>query len=202
MSDDEGGRGTRSRSRSKSHDDGASNGGNSLYAAGLPIRLNKAEFEELFAKYGRLASCDLIEDPITHESRGFGFVVYEDKRDAEDALNALNDKEVYGKRIRVEKSKRSKPHAKSPGQWPDKGIARGTALATGHETADRLLGIVRGTVAIDLRHRAIVRATAASVLVTETIAATTDKETDPATVVAKDCSSIAFTSVIQPRTET
>ncbi|CAK4075063.1 unnamed protein product [Aphanomyces euteiches] len=108
--------GARSRSRSKSPE-AAMNTGNSLYAAGLPLRLGKAEFEEMFSKYGRLISCDLIEDPITKESRGFGFVVFEDKRDAEDALQALHDKEVMGRRIRVEKSKRSKPHAKSPGQY-------------------------------------------------------------------------------------
>ncbi|KAF0682831.1 Aste57867_25130 [Aphanomyces stellatus] len=118
MSSDEGRHrdGARSRSRTKSPEP-ATNVGNSLYAAGLPIRLGKGEFEDLFAKYGRLASCDLIVDPISQESRGFGFVVYEDKRDADDAIAALHDKEIMGKRIRVEKSKRSKPHAKSPGQY-------------------------------------------------------------------------------------
>ncbi|KAH9139997.1 hypothetical protein AeRB84_015722 [Aphanomyces euteiches] len=114
------------------------NTGNSLYAAGLPLRLGKAEFEEMFSKYGRLISCDLIEDPITKESRGFGFVVFEDKRDAEDALQALHDKEVMGRRIRVEKSKRSKPHAKSPGQLP---IPR-TAIEIGLETEETDLAIV------------------------------------------------------------
>ncbi|CAK5112309.1 unnamed protein product [Aphanomyces euteiches] len=137
--------GARSRSRSKSPE-AAMNTGNSLYAAGLPLRLGKAEFEEMFSKYGRLISCDLIEDPITKESRGFGFVVFEDKRDAEDALQALHDKEVMGRRIRVEKSKRSKPHAKSPGQYL--GPAKETDLAIVGIALEIVLGtvIVRETV--------------------------------------------------------
>ncbi|ETV77913.1 hypothetical protein H257_08159 [Aphanomyces astaci] len=200
MSDDEGTRATRSRSRGKSPPvDGADNTGNSLYAASLPLRLNKVEFEEMFSKYGPLVSCDLIEDPITHESRGFGFVVYEDKRDADDALKALHDKEVLGKRIRVEKSKRSKPHAKSPGHlqiWAlrvpvprlgrrtDRGTET-TVPAIGHGTVGLRLGI--GRVTVETGRLGIGRVTDGSVRVTvmET-AATTVHGTDPVTAVIED----------------
>ena len=56
------------------------------------------EFEDLFKPYGRLVRCDL-------KKGGFGFVEFEERDHAEDALKALDDTEVLGRRIVVQYAK-------------------------------------------------------------------------------------------------
>ncbi|OQR87526.1 hypothetical protein ACHHYP_08559 [Achlya hypogyna] len=107
----------RSRSPERDDRDSLKNVGNNLYVANLPHKLTHDELSALFGKYGRISKCDLIEDPVTHESRGFAFVTFEDKRDAEDAIAGLNETDIMGRRVRVELAKRSRGHPKTPGQY-------------------------------------------------------------------------------------
>ncbi|TDH65139.1 hypothetical protein CCR75_007158 [Bremia lactucae] len=101
------------------------NPGNNLYVANLSARTGQQELEELFSKFGRVEKCEVIVDPVTRESRsegygftfrGFGFVTYEDVRDAEDAVKELNNQDIQGRKIRVEHAKRKRGHEKTPGQ--------------------------------------------------------------------------------------
>ncbi|KAJ1556394.1 hypothetical protein HK405_011227 [Cladochytrium tenue] len=71
-----------------------------LYVGRLPRGIGRRDLEDVFAKYGRIVSCEV-------KMGGFAFVEYEDRRDAEDALNALNGSSLDGERITVEWSKRS-----------------------------------------------------------------------------------------------
>ncbi|CAH0481385.1 unnamed protein product [Peronospora belbahrii] len=105
------------RSSSKEIEKNVANPGNNLYVANLATRTSQSELQELFEKYGRVNKCQVIVDPVTRESRGFGFVTYEDVRDAEDAVKELNDQEVQGRKIRVEHAKRKRGHEKTPGQY-------------------------------------------------------------------------------------
>ncbi|CAI5747232.1 unnamed protein product [Peronospora destructor] len=103
------------RSRAKQKD--VENPGNNLYVANLATRVGQVELEELFAKFGRVSKCEVIVDPVTRESRGFGFVTFDDVCDAEDAVKELNDQEVQGRKMRVEHAKRKRGHEKTPGQY-------------------------------------------------------------------------------------
>ncbi|POM65601.1 Hypothetical protein PHPALM_18653 [Phytophthora palmivora] len=85
----------RSRSRSPAPAQAAAkpdvtNPGNNLYVANLAARVGEQDLQELFSKFGRVDKCEVIVDPVTRESRGFGFVTFEDVRDAEDAVKELN----------------------------------------------------------------------------------------------------------------
>ncbi|KAJ3080873.1 hypothetical protein HDU79_010767 [Rhizoclosmatium sp. JEL0117] len=71
-----------------------------LYVGRLPRNADKRDLEDLFGKYGRVVSLDLKQG-------GFAFVEYEDQRDAEDAIAALNNFPFEGERISVEWSRRS-----------------------------------------------------------------------------------------------
>ncbi|KAG6976884.1 hypothetical protein JG688_00000903 [Phytophthora aleatoria] len=93
------------------------NPGNNLYVANLATRVGQQDLQELFSKFGRVDKCEVIVDPVTKESRGFGFVTFEDVRDAEDAVKELNNQEVQGRKIRVEHAKRKRGHEKTPGQY-------------------------------------------------------------------------------------
>jgi transformer-2 protein len=93
--DDEPRDAARSRSRSPAARTPAAkpdvaNPGNNLYVANLAARVGESELQEMFSKFGRVAKCEVILDPVTKESRGFGFVTFDDIRDAEDAVKELN----------------------------------------------------------------------------------------------------------------
>eukprot|EP01125_Pyxidicula_operculata_P019799 TRINITY_DN720_c0_g1_i3.p1 TRINITY_DN720_c0_g1~~TRINITY_DN720_c0_g1_i3.p1 ORF type:complete len:124 (+),score=4.47 TRINITY_DN720_c0_g1_i3:211-582(+) len=57
------------------------------------------DLEDLFSQYGNLKRCDL--------KTNFAFVTFEDERDAEDAVKAINGTELFGSRVNVEWAKGS-----------------------------------------------------------------------------------------------
>ncbi|KAI8609869.1 hypothetical protein BC830DRAFT_1173181 [Chytriomyces sp. MP71] len=77
-----------------------SNNNAKLYVGRLPRNAEKRDLEDLFQKYGKVVSLDVKQG-------GFAFVEYEDNRDAEDAIAALNNYPFEGERISVEWSRRS-----------------------------------------------------------------------------------------------
>ncbi|KAF9968841.1 hypothetical protein BGZ70_003579 [Mortierella alpina] len=56
-----------------------------------------------FEVYGTIESASVIRDRDTGRSRGFGFVTYGDVQSADNAIEGLNDKDLDGRRIRVNK---------------------------------------------------------------------------------------------------
>ncbi len=52
-----------------------------MHAGRLPLDCRPRDLEDMFYKYGRIIRCDV--------KVGFGFVEYEDRRDAEDAIRDL-----------------------------------------------------------------------------------------------------------------
>ena len=67
-----------------------------LYVGNLPYRANENEVKKLFSEYGEVFAVRLMKDKRTGKRRGFGFVVMNSK-DADNAINQLNNKE-YGQR--------------------------------------------------------------------------------------------------------
>jgi len=66
-----------------------------LFVGRLPLDLRPRELEDLFIKYGRISRCDV-------KRGGYGFVEYEDPRDAEDAIKYCDGMRAFGGRIVVE----------------------------------------------------------------------------------------------------
>ena len=62
-----------------------------LFVAGLPYDLDDAELEEIFEKFGKVASAKVAMDKETGKSRGFGFVEMPNEAEARDAIENLND---------------------------------------------------------------------------------------------------------------
>eukprot|EP00035_Acanthoeca_spectabilis_P009406 m.166923 g.166923 ORF g.166923 m.166923 type:complete len:305 (-) comp14714_c0_seq4:151-1065(-) len=77
-------------------------GSSSLFVGNLPYDIRDDEFEDIFAKYGKLVSTKLGMNRETRMCRGFGFVTYEDHRDAADAIEKLRDFELRGRRFRLD----------------------------------------------------------------------------------------------------
>ena len=62
-----------------------------IFVAGLPYDLDDAELEEIFEKFGTIASAKVSIDKETGKSRGFGFVDMPNAIEAKDAIESLND---------------------------------------------------------------------------------------------------------------
>ena len=74
-----------------------------LYVGNLPWSVDNSQLEELFSEFGSVISANVITDRDSKRSRGFGFVEMESG--AEDAIQALNDSEVDGRKLVVNESK-------------------------------------------------------------------------------------------------
>jgi len=85
-----------------------------LYVGNLPPRLCFPELEDLFIPFGTLVSAELMTDPTTGRSRGFGFVELESGDAARAAISALNGSVVDGQTLTVNEAGIGRDAASSP----------------------------------------------------------------------------------------
>lgn len=62
-----------------------------LFVAGLPYDLFDEELEEIFEKFGTIASAKVAIDKETGKSKGFAFVDMPNDEEAKEAIEHLND---------------------------------------------------------------------------------------------------------------
>jgi RNA recognition motif-containing protein len=79
-----------------------------LYVGNLPYRANEMAIRTLFAEQGKVLSVRLMKDKHTGKRRGFGFVEMPEK-DAEKAINALNEKEFQDRSLKVREANERTP---------------------------------------------------------------------------------------------
>ncbi len=72
-----------------------------IYVGNLSFNTVDETLNNLFSKFGTVESVNIITDKATGNSKGFGFVELADDSDAEGAIRSLNQKEVDGRKIRV-----------------------------------------------------------------------------------------------------
>jgi RNA recognition motif-containing protein len=82
-----------------------SNVTNNLYVGNLSYETNEETLRTLFAEYGQIESVNLITDRYTGRSRGFAFVEMSTEQAAQQAMSALNGKQVDDREIKVDKAK-------------------------------------------------------------------------------------------------
>ncbi|KAI0354689.1 RNA-binding domain-containing protein, partial [Trametes cingulata] len=88
---------------------GGNNPGNNLHVSGLSHKVDTRDLEAAFAKVGRVQKAQVMYDPHSRESRGFGFVTMETVEEADAAITAMNGTEFMGKVITVEKVRSRRP---------------------------------------------------------------------------------------------
>ena len=74
-----------------------------IYVGNLPWSIDNSELEQVFAEHGTVTSAKVVTDRETNRSRGFGFVEMSDG--GENAIQALNDAEVDGRKLVVNESR-------------------------------------------------------------------------------------------------
>eukprot|EP00299_Pterocystis_sp_00344_P013861 c6834_g1_i1.p1 GENE.c6834_g1_i1~~c6834_g1_i1.p1 ORF type:complete len:110 (-),score=16.50 c6834_g1_i1:19-348(-) len=63
------------------------------------------ELRDSFAVYGNVLRAEMTKDPETGWSRGFGFVSFSCSEEADVAIKHLNGTWVFGKQLKVEKTR-------------------------------------------------------------------------------------------------
>ncbi len=76
-----------------------------LYVGNLSFNTSNQDLSDLFADFGTVQSANVVEDRETGRSRGFGFVEMSSKSEGEEAISALNGKEVDGRSLTVNEAK-------------------------------------------------------------------------------------------------
>ena len=74
---------------------------NKLFVGNLPFALSEDDLQSLFAQYGRVVSVKIPTDRETGRKRGFAFVEMENQQAADDAILALNNRDLEGRTIAV-----------------------------------------------------------------------------------------------------
>lgn len=88
-----------------------------LYVNGLPLGFKDEDLRMLFDGVGVIQRAQVIMDPHSGNNRGFGFISFSDEALANKAIVEVNDKEVLGRRVRVEHARRARPRSPTPGEY-------------------------------------------------------------------------------------
>ncbi len=82
-----------------------------IYLGNLPYSVTDEDLYGMFSEFGTLASAEVIKDKYSGQSKGFGFVDMPDNAEAENAIEALNDAVMKGRKITVNEAR---PRAERP----------------------------------------------------------------------------------------
>ncbi|CAN8002255.1 unnamed protein product [Ixodes hexagonus] len=81
----------------------------SLKVDNLTYRTTPEDLKRVFEKYGDVGDVYIPRHPYTRDSRGFAFVRFYDKRDGEDAMDALDGYILDGRELRVQMARYGRP---------------------------------------------------------------------------------------------
>jgi len=98
-------------------DEGAVNPGSNLFVTGIHPRLTEDEVSKMFEKYGDVEKAQIMRDPHTKESRGFGFVKMVTSEQADAAKEGLQGESIEGRTLSIEKARRARPRTPTPGKY-------------------------------------------------------------------------------------
>lgn len=96
--------------------------GKRIYVGNLPFRTTSEDLERLFGAHGTVQSAQVVNDPDTGRSRGFGFVEMASDAEADAAIAALNGTNHEGRALTVNEAK---PRPRGGGGGGGGGYGRG-----------------------------------------------------------------------------
>ena len=81
----------------------------SLKVDNLTYRTKPEDLRRAFERYGDVGDVYIPRDRFNRESRGFAFVRFYDRRDAEDAMDAMEGKTLDGRQLRCQMARYGRP---------------------------------------------------------------------------------------------
>lgn len=107
-----------SNGESSQRDEPIPESSNNLFITGLSKLTKEPALRAVFERYGTVTKCSIVIDPHTGDSRGFAFVSYDRKEDAEASMSAVSGVEVLDDRlISVEYARRGRARTPTPGKY-------------------------------------------------------------------------------------
>jgi len=85
-----------------------------IYVGNLPWSVDDSKLQELFSEFGEVSEATVLKDKFTGRSKGFGFVTFSDDSSAQKAIKAMNDKDIEGRKLKVNEAKPFDPDAPRP----------------------------------------------------------------------------------------
>ena len=76
-----------------------------IYVGNLSYDVSEDELREAFGAFGEVSSANIIMDKYSGKSKGFGFIEMSDDQNAQAAIDGLNETELKGRNINVNKAK-------------------------------------------------------------------------------------------------
>lgn len=76
-----------------------------LFVGNLPYTIDDSKLGQLFAEFGQVASATVITDRYSGRPKGFAFVEMSSDEEAKKAIEALNGKEIEGRKIVVNEAR-------------------------------------------------------------------------------------------------
>jgi RNA recognition motif-containing protein len=76
-----------------------------IYVGNLPYSVTEDDLRAAFAAYGKVDSCNIINDKFSGQSKGFGFVEMGDNSEADAAIKGLNETDMGGRNVKVNQAK-------------------------------------------------------------------------------------------------
>lgn len=90
-----------------------------IYVGNLPFSATNEQLNEMFSKFGEVASAKIITDRDTGRSKGFGFV--EMNSGADSAIEKLNGSDMGGRNLVVNEARPMEPRTGGFGGGGDRG---------------------------------------------------------------------------------
>jgi len=76
-----------------------------IYIGNLAYTVTESDLREAFSEFGEVASASIINDKFSGRSKGFGFVDMPNDSEAREAIEAMNEKDLNGRTIKVNEAK-------------------------------------------------------------------------------------------------
>jgi len=76
-----------------------------IYVGNLSYSTGEEDVRAAFSEFGTVDSADVIIDRNSGRSKGFGFVEMSNDEEAQAAIDGLNDKDLDGRNLNVNKAK-------------------------------------------------------------------------------------------------
>lgn len=81
-----------------------------IYVGNLSYEMSNSDLRKEFQKFGIVNSARIITQRNSRKSKGYGFVEMKHRSEAEEAIMALNNKEIKGRKIHVNEARANTRH--------------------------------------------------------------------------------------------
>jgi len=72
-----------------------------IYIGNLNYTVKEEQLQQIFSEYGAVETVKIIKDRNTGKAKGYAFVTMSDDGEAREAIEKLDQKEIFGRKVKV-----------------------------------------------------------------------------------------------------